>query len=122
MQIDLSGKVAVVTGASGQLGRVMARTLAQCGADVAMHYLRNQEQAERVREEVEALGVRAMTVQADVTVAAEVMAMRDAVVAQFGAPHIIVNNAVIQYHGPRFWNRTRPITNRSFVRACCTTS
>ena len=97
MQIDLSGKVAVVTGASGQLGRVMARTLAQCGADVALHYLRNQEQAERVRAEVAALGVRAMTVQADVTVAAEVMAMRDAIVAQFGAPHIIVNNAVIQY-------------------------
>ena len=97
MQIDLRGKVAVVTGASGQLGRVMARTLAQCGADVALHYLRNHEQAEAIRAELTGMGVRAMTVQADVTEPQSVMAMRDAVVAQLGDPHIIVNNAVIQY-------------------------
>ena len=45
LQINLSGKIAVVTGASGELGRVMVRTLASCGADVAIHYLRNQEKA-----------------------------------------------------------------------------
>ena len=37
MNIDLSGKIAVITGATGELGRVMARTLAGCGADVAVH-------------------------------------------------------------------------------------
>ena len=37
LPIDLTGKIAVVTGASGQLGRVLARTLARCGADVALH-------------------------------------------------------------------------------------
>jgi 3-oxoacyl-[acyl-carrier protein] reductase len=97
MRIDLSGRTAIITGASGQLGRVMARTLAQCGANVAIHYLRNQEQAEAVRTEVEALGVRSMTVQADVTDAASVNSMRDSVVAQLGSPDIVVNNAVIQY-------------------------
>jgi 3-oxoacyl-[acyl-carrier protein] reductase len=97
MQIDLGGKVAVVTGASGQLGRVMARTLAECGADVALHYLRNEAQAHAVRQEVLALGVRAMTVQADVTEPASVLAMRDAIVSELGDPHIVVNNAVIQY-------------------------
>ncbi|MDP6416883.1 MAG: hypothetical protein QGG54_17890, partial [Gammaproteobacteria bacterium] len=41
LQLDLSGKIAVVTGASGDLGRVMVRTLAKCGADVAIHYNKN---------------------------------------------------------------------------------
>src|SRR3954447_7533817 len=97
MQIDLSKKVAVITGGSGQLGRVMARTLAECGADIAVHYLSNRESAERVRTELSALGVRAMTVQADVSNRDEVFAMRDAVVAELGDPDIIVNNAVVQY-------------------------
>lgn len=97
MHIDLSGKVAIITGASGQLGRVMARTLAGCGADVAVHYLSRQEQAESVQSELEQIGVRSMTVQADVTDAASVNAMRDTVVATLGDPHIVVNNAVIQY-------------------------
>ncbi len=97
MQIDLSGKVAVVTGASGQLGRVMVRTLADCGADVAIHYLHNREMAEKLLVDVTALGRRGMTVQADVTDEASVFAMRDAIAASLGDPHIIVNNAVIQY-------------------------
>ena len=97
MQIDLSSKLAVVTGGSGELGRTIARTLARCGANVAVHYLKSKENAERVRAEVEALGRRAMVVQADVTDAASVFAMRDAIVKTLGAPQIIVNNAVIQY-------------------------
>jgi 3-oxoacyl-[acyl-carrier protein] reductase len=87
----------VVTGASGELGRVMARTLARCGADVALHYHQNRERAEALRDELKDLGVRAITVQADVTEPDSVMAMRDAVVAGLGDAHIIVNNAVIQY-------------------------
>ncbi len=47
LQIDLSGKNALVTGASGELGRVIAMTLAECGADVALHYYGHREQAER---------------------------------------------------------------------------
>ena len=53
LQINLSGKIAVVTGASGELGRVMVRTLASCGADVAIHYLQNQKKASELAEEVE---------------------------------------------------------------------
>ena len=97
LQIDLTGKIAVVTGGAGQLGRVMVRTLARCGADVAIHYLSNQAKAEDLQGEVSALGRRAMTFRADVTQEDEVFALRDAVHAQLGAPHIIVNNAVIQY-------------------------
>ena len=97
MQIDLSSKIAVITGASGQLGRTMARTLAGCGADIAIHFHENGEQAELLRREIVAMGVRAMTVQADVTEPESVIAMRDAIVATLGDPQIVVTNAVIQY-------------------------
>ena len=97
MNIDLTGRLAVVTGGSGQLGRVMCRTLAACGADVAVHYHRNAAQAAALVTELHALGVRAHAVQADVTDEASVTAMRAEVHAALGAPDIIVNNAVIQY-------------------------
>ncbi|GAC1365110.1 MAG: 3-oxoacyl-ACP reductase FabG [Herpetosiphon sp.] len=97
MQIDLSNNVAVVTGGSGQLGRVMVKTLATCGADVAIHYLHNREQAEELCREIIALGVNGMTVQADVSDRESIWAMRDAITAQLGAPTIVVTNAVIQY-------------------------
>jgi 3-oxoacyl-[acyl-carrier protein] reductase len=98
LHIDLSGKIAVVTGGSGELGRVLVRTLARCGAAVAIHYFRNEENARVLCEELTSFGVRGMTVQADVTQPASVHAMRDAIVHRLGRPHILVNNAVIQYH------------------------
>jgi 3-oxoacyl-[acyl-carrier protein] reductase len=96
MKIDLSNKLAVVTGASGELGRVIARTLASCGADVVVHYHQSKEKAEQVAEDIRAMGRRTMTFQGDVTVEKDVFAMRDAVSKQLGRPDIIVNNAVIQ--------------------------
>jgi 3-oxoacyl-[acyl-carrier protein] reductase len=98
LQLDLSGKIAVVTGGSGELGRVIIRTLARCGAGVAIHYFRHQEHAQVLLEELKALGVRGMTVQADVTQPESVDAMREAIVHTLGSPHILVNNAVVQYH------------------------
>ena len=52
LQIDLSGKIAVVTGATGELGRVIVRMLARCGADVAVHYWRKRHTAEELLEEI----------------------------------------------------------------------
>ncbi|MFD2334013.1 SDR family NAD(P)-dependent oxidoreductase [Cohnella sp. GCM10020058] len=97
MQINLSGQTALITGASGQLGRVMARTLAGCGANVAIHYRGNVAKAEELKTELEAMGVRALAVQADVTKLDDVLAMKDAVKAGLGAVDIVVANAVIQY-------------------------
>ena len=96
LTLDLTNKIAVVTGGTSQLGRVMVRTLAACGADVAIHYYKNAELAQTLKVEAEALGRRAMTVRADVTDKESVLALRDAVVEQLGVAEIIVNNAVSQ--------------------------
>ena len=97
INIDLSRKIAVVTGASGELGRVITRTLADSGADVVIHYHHGQARAEELLAEIRAKGVRAMTCQADITNAAAVGAMQQAIKQTLGDPDIIVNNAVIQY-------------------------
>jgi len=97
LKIDLSGRTALVTGASGELGRAIARTLARCGADVALHYHQARDRAEALLAEVRAAGVRATCVQADVGDAASVAAMQKAVAGELGDPDIVVNNAVIQY-------------------------
>jgi 3-oxoacyl-[acyl-carrier protein] reductase len=95
--INLEDRVAVVTGGSGELGRVIARTLGSAGAAVAVHHFRGEERAAALLAELQASGVRAMTVQADVTSMASVAAMRDAVAAELGTADVIVANAVIQY-------------------------
>jgi len=98
MNISLKGKTAVITGATGQLGRVMARTLASCGADIAVHYLQNKTKAdELVKEITDVYKVKAIAVQADITDEKSVNLMRDNIKSKLGDPDIIVNNAVIQY-------------------------
>ena len=98
MKIDLEGHVCVVTGASGELGRVISRALGASGAKVALHYFSGEERAEGLLEELRSNGISAMTVQADVTEMDSVLAVRDAVVAELGPVDVIVDNAVIQYH------------------------
>ena len=95
--IDLSGKTVLVTGATSELGRVMVRTLAKAGANVAVHYHNNRVQAEQLAAECMASGVKALIVQADITSKVDIEGMRDTVVQALGAPDIIVTNAVIQY-------------------------
>jgi 3-oxoacyl-[acyl-carrier protein] reductase len=97
MQIDLKKRIAVVTGATGELGRVMTRTLARCGADVVIHYFKNEEKAESLVKEAQSLGVRAMMVRADVTSEKSIAILQKTVLGTLGHPDIIVNNAVSQY-------------------------
>lgn len=97
ISIDLTGKTALITGASGQLGRVLARTLARAGADVAVHYRGNEQKALELKQEIEALGRRCIAVQADITDAESVTAMRDRLLGEWQAIDIVVANAVIQY-------------------------
>jgi len=97
MNISLKGKIAVITGATGQLGRVMARTLALCGADAAICYNNNRTQADLLVSEIRSMGCRAAPVQADITNEASVNQMRDEIKSALGDADIVVNNAVIQY-------------------------
>jgi 3-oxoacyl-[acyl-carrier protein] reductase len=77
LKVDLTGKVAVVTGGSGELGRIIVRTLADCGADVAVQYLNNKAKADAAAREVRRFRRRALVVQADVTSKPDVLALRD---------------------------------------------
>lgn len=98
INIDLSGKTALITGAGGQLGRVMARVLAEAGADVILHYYKNRERTESLVAEIEKFGVKAYVAQADVGDLDSVKAMQKAIEKQFRMPDIVVDNAVIQYN------------------------
>jgi 3-oxoacyl-[acyl-carrier protein] reductase len=97
MKIDLSGRIAFVTGGSGELGREMVRVLAECGADVAIHYHKQEDQADRMKHEALSMGVKAITIQADVTDGESVEKMTARIRKELGSPDIIVNNAVIKY-------------------------
>jgi len=98
MNIDLSGKIALVTGASGELGKVIAYTLALCGADVIVHYYSNAEKAKSLADNIQKLGRRSMLIKADITDYQSVLNMKGIIEKEMGNPDIIVNNAVIQYN------------------------
>ena len=97
VSIDLTRKLAVVTGASGELGRAIVRILAKAGADVAIQYQSGLDRAKLLPQEVRELGVQAEIFQADITDLNSVLEMRDAISKSLGQPDICVNAAVIQY-------------------------
>ncbi|MFW5641701.1 MAG: SDR family NAD(P)-dependent oxidoreductase, partial [Roseicyclus sp.] len=87
---------ALVTGAARRLGRAMALRLAERGHDVAVHYSGSAEAAEATAGEIRALGRKAVTLQADLTVEAEMQALLPAAAAALGAPvTVLINNASI---------------------------
>lgn len=90
LKLDLSGRVALVTGASGELGSVIARTLAECGADVAVHAFSNRKKAEDLAEVIRDMGVRSQVVLGDVGVEDDVYAIRDQIAEGLGMPSITV--------------------------------
>jgi len=89
---DFHGKVAVVTGSSRHLGATIARTLGACGAQVAVHYARQAEEANRVVGEIRDAGGVAEAFQADATDADALRRMAAAVLERFGRVDILVNN------------------------------
>jgi 3-oxoacyl-[acyl-carrier protein] reductase len=98
MQLDLAGRTALVTGATGQLGRVIARTLAACGANLALHYISNETKAKELQDEIEALGRQVVIVQGDITKQDTAFRIRDEIQSKLGGVDIVVANAVIQYN------------------------
>ena len=98
LSIDLGGHLALVTGSSGQLGRVIADTLAAAGADLALHVRRDSGAAEDLRATIEARGRRAAIFAADVGDPAAIQTMQAEVAEKLGPPSIVVINAVQQIH------------------------
>jgi NAD(P)-dependent dehydrogenase (short-subunit alcohol dehydrogenase family) len=92
MTIDLTGKVAVITGASRGLGETMAKSLADSGVRVAL-VARDEKRLTSVRDEIAASGGTAAVFTADVTREADVAAAAKAIQEQFGHPQILINNA-----------------------------
>lgn len=92
-RIDLTGRVAVVTGGSRGIGRAVALRLAQAGADVAVNYVTSQSAASEVADAVSQLGRRAVTVKADMSEPEDIASMLDIVGEEFGRVDILVSNA-----------------------------
>ena len=90
---DLTGKVALITGASSGIGRATAELLAECGAAVAINYHRNEKGAESTRAAVAEKGGRALVIQADVTRSRDVRELVNRASLELGPIDILVNNA-----------------------------
>jgi enoyl-[acyl-carrier protein] reductase III len=91
--IDLSGKVALITGSSRGIGRSCALRLAGAGADIAVNYLTSRQAAEETAREAQRLGRRAVVVKADVSERDDVQTMIDFLRQHFGRLDIVVSNA-----------------------------
>ena len=96
----LKDQIALVTGATSGIGLGVARGLARAGALVAINHRGPDDEARAIVRDIEAEGGRAMTVQADVAVEAEVIAMFEAVTRAHGGIDILVANAGVQKDAP----------------------
>ena len=88
---DLTGRVALVTGASRGIGRAIALALAEAGADVVVNYLSRSREAQEVESQIRHAGRRCVSIQADVSIRGDV----DRLVAAAGPIDILINNAGI---------------------------
>ncbi|HEX4029519.1 MAG TPA: SDR family oxidoreductase [Terracidiphilus sp.] len=96
----LIGKTALVTGGARRIGRAIALTLAQAGADVAITYRASGSQAAETAAEIAALNRRALAIACDVRVEDSVRAAVEQTVAGFGRLDILVNNAAVFESAP----------------------
>jgi 3-oxoacyl-[acyl-carrier protein] reductase len=103
MSNELTGKIALVTGASRGIGRASALALAAAGADVAVNFLRREADAQEVLADIQAAGRRALVVKADVSKASDVSRLVETVERELGSIGILANNAAI--------SRPQPLAN-----------
>jgi 3-oxoacyl-[acyl-carrier protein] reductase len=99
MDLSLKGRAALVTGGGRGIGRAIALSLAEAGADVAVNYRRDADAAERTVSEIKALGRKARAYSASVENWDEDQAMVADVLRDFGGIDILVNNAGIASRG-----------------------
>jgi 3-oxoacyl-[acyl-carrier protein] reductase len=113
MDMQLKGRVALVTGGTRDVGREISLSLAAEGATVAVHYGRSADEASAVVAEITKAGGKAKAYQADLADRAAVQRMVDGVVADFGGLNILVNNAGLAIRKP--FKETTPEEWRSQI-------
>jgi len=91
--MSLQGKLALVTGSGRGIGRAITLKLASQGANIIVNFFRHRESAEQTARDMEALGVKAEVIRANVGDPAEVNEMFDTIASKFGYLDILVNNA-----------------------------
>jgi len=91
--IDLTNKVALVTGASRGIGKEIALTLAKAGSNVVVNYSKSEEQAEEVVKEISFFGGKSFAIRADISDENQVKEMVDKTISKFGTIDILINNA-----------------------------
>src|SRR5437763_1842025 len=111
----LEGKVALVTGSGRNIGRATVLKLAGEGANVVVNARSNEQEVNAVAREAQDLGVKAISVIADVGKRDEVDAMAAKALSEFGRVDILINNAAIRPHKPFLevtdedWERVRNV-------------
>ena len=103
--LSLDGRVVVITGGGTGLGRAMGRHLARAGADIVVA-ARRLAPIEEAADEFRSMGRRSLAIQTDVTDSAQVNALFDRVIAEFGGVDVLVNNAGGGGGGKQIWEIT----------------
>lgn len=95
LKVDLSGKVIIVTGATGELGKNIAFSCARCRAKVVINYFVNKVLAQRMVDEIKKSNGQALAIRADVKRALEVKSMVEEILREHGRVDALINNAGI---------------------------
>ena len=96
----LDNKVALVTGGAIRVGKVIAKALAEAGADLVISYWGTQAEAEQTQREIQAMGRRCMICEANMRSIPQLQAMVDEIERQFGRLDILIHNASNFNEGP----------------------
>jgi enoyl-[acyl-carrier protein] reductase III len=119
--MSLEGKLALVTGSGRGIGRAIALKLASQGADIVIDFFRHRESAEQTAKDVEALGVKAEVIRANVGDAAKIDELFDTIGNKFGHLDILINNAASGVGRPladidvKAWEWTMDINARALL-------